>query len=1071
MTANDNIVRSAAIAAVFALALSGAADAQFKFNGLRRAPRRQDSQEQPSAQPSRRTSLLSRQPAGSSEAAAEPLNADAGGAASSGEAPALNWDAAPVDIVLQAYGERIGKTILKDPQVPAATITLKSRAGQKLTNDEYLEAIEVILEMNQIHLEPYGENFIRAIPRKSVRKDGIPLYMDVDSMEIDAKSGRINDGKVISLMITFSNIGTEEAQKALEGFKSDSGILLVFERTNSILATDTKQNIDRMVQIVKAIDIATPVTEVVEYIQIKYASANDVKQVIDNIVAESMKEQEKSGKAAAAPRVQPQPVQQIGPPRLRRLGGQQTAQTPVNQESLVMSISDADRGMIRGKVVTIADERSNKILIITSQVNMKFFKDVIAALDVETTPDVQVKVYRLKYAEAEDVADMINDLIGNSASSKSSGSANQNQNARQGTSGSVTRNTVNSRGSVNQRSGDRKVGELNKDNVTVLADKRINGIVVMARTEDIPTLEQIIESMDIKLSQVLIETVIIEVMLGDGIETGMDWVQKGRREAQVEEQAKNSLGQQLFYKTRTITKSDGTESSTSILSDPVPAGYERTYRTTADDKGVYSEIKETASEVAAMIHRNVVERDGIANNYYGATAVGLAGGAGNGAAAYGIAAGTEAASNVFSHAFNFIFDSDELGLSAILQATKSDSRSKYVASPIVMTLDNKEAIVNATRMKYLLKGFTSSGNSYSTIAVPDYEQKELGIELKITPKINPNGTVMLTVEEKYTQVGADQTIQYASSNGGTGTGSALQPVQVPTTITREMSADVLLENNQTVVFGGLTETTVSESEAGIPFLQDIPFIGKWLFSKVKQNEDRVELLVFMTPYVLNDAEAAQAEAIRRKKTLSDPRPWEDNGWSKSELADPVSRREQMRRFREEWKKQDEERQTKIAIEKAKVERAKKLKEMSQAERDVWLKMHKEELEEEQQKELEEKMLDKDSQEELRKLAEKVRANRLEDAEKIIKKAEKEIATENERARLAAESKPDDGSSVPKAVKDESLTEIKPDSKPTEVKPAEVKPVETKPSTEAKPVVGAKPVEAKPAEEVKPAGGN
>ena len=57
-------------------------------------------------------------------------------AKSSADAPAFNWDAAPVDIVLQAYGERTGKTILKDPGVPAATITLKSREGQKLTNEE-----------------------------------------------------------------------------------------------------------------------------------------------------------------------------------------------------------------------------------------------------------------------------------------------------------------------------------------------------------------------------------------------------------------------------------------------------------------------------------------------------------------------------------------------------------------------------------------------------------------------------------------------------------------------------------------------------------------------------------------------------------------------------------------------------------------------------------------------------------------------------------------------------------------------------------------------------------------------
>ena len=338
-------------------------------------------------------------------------------------------------------------------------------------------------------------------------------------------------------------------------------------------------------------------------------------------------------------------------------------------------------------------------------------------------------------------------------------------------------------------------------------------------------------------------------------------------------------------------------------------------------------------------------------------------------------------------------------MTAILQATKTDSRSKYIASPVIMTLDNKEAVVNATAMHYLLKGFTSSGNSYSTIAVPDYEQKELGIEIKVTPKINPNGTVMLTVEEKYTQLGPEEAIQYSTGTGGD---AGLRTVAVPTTVTREMSSDVILEDNQTVVFGGLTEKTITESESGIPFLKDIPFIGKWLFGSVNQSESRTELLVFMTPYVLDDAQAAQAEALRRKRTLSDARAWDDNGWSLSELADPVSKKELMRRLKDEWKKQDEERQTRNEIERAKLERAKKLQSMSKEEREMWLKMHKEELEDEAQDELEEKMLDEESQEELKKLAAEVRAKKLAEAEVEIKKMEAETAAENERGKLDAE---------------------------------------------------------------------
>ena len=864
-------------------------------------------------------------------------------------------------MVFTVYQDLIGKTVLKDPQTPAATITLQPKKGQELSDEDKIEAIETVLEMNGIHIEPYGEKFVRALPRKDVRKDGIPLIMDPE-----APLGEST--RVVSLMIPFKNIAIDEAQKALEGFKSNSGILLVFERTNSILVTDTEQIINRMREIAKAIDIASPVQEVVEYIQIKYANANEVKQVIDNIVQESMKEQEKNGKVP-----QNTPVSAQSPAssfRSRLLGGKPNNQpvAPINNASLVMTVSDADRGMIRGKVVTIADERSNKILIITNAQNMKFFKEVIAALDVETTPDTVVKVYRLKYAEAEDVSDMINDLIGNSASSKGS-KGNQNLNAKAGTSGNATRGTQSAaKRPANQRSGDVKAGELNKENTTVLADKRINGLVVMTQKELVPTIEQIIESMDIKLSQVLIETCIIEVTLGDDLSTGMDWVQKGRRATSETRQKTNALGQKLFYKTET-TYDKYLNKTTSITE-------------TTEDTG--TPVMETISGVA---------RDGLLN-HASIGAFGLGGGSSGGQEAYSVASGI--ATNLLNKSFSFVFDSDKLGLSAILHASESDSRSKYIASPVIMTLDNKEAVINATAMRYLLKGFTSSGNSYSTIAVPDYEQKELGIEIKVTPKINPNGTVMLTVEEKYTQIGANQTIQYSTGTGGDG---ALKDVPVPTTITREMSSDVLLENNQTVVFAGLTDKTISESESGIPFLKDIPFIGKWLFGTVEQSETRTELLVFMTPYVLDDAQSAQAEALRRKKTMSDSRPWDDNGWSLSPLADPVSKKELLRRLKDEAAKQDEERKSKIATEKWKVERAKRLKEMSVEERAMWLKMHKEELDEEAQEELEEKMLDKDSQEELRKLADQVRKQKLGEAEEELKKNDEKVSSPNELEKI------------------------------------------------------------------------
>lgn len=764
------------------------------------------------------------------------------------EAPALNWDAAPVDLVLQTYGEQVGKTILKDPQVPNANITLKSREGQKLSVDEYLEAIEVVLEMNGIHLEPYGESFIRALPRREVRKEGIPLFMDPVAAELDR-----NPGVVVSVMINFKNISYEEAQKALEGFKSNNGILLCFERTNSILVTDTKHNISRMMEIAKSIDVATPVTENVFVRQIQNANAADIQKALQTIVEDSQKELEKAGKGVQNAANNSSSSSSTGRNLLNRNKKDEPA-APVSNESLIMNVSDADRGMIRGKVLILSDERSNKLIIVTSKANMDFFDNVISQLDVETTPDVKVEVIRLKYADAEDVADMINDLIGNTSSSSSKN--NQNQNAKAGTSGNLSTKTTKpaANNSASASNGESKAGELTKENVTILADKRINGLVIMARAADMPVLKQIISSMDVKLSQVLIETVIIEVGLGDDLETGIDWV-------------KGLKGKDKDGFTEAISGGGGSNSALN-----------------ATTNGIVSISKKA---LPAM------------------------GGSGLSYAIY----------------------EKGMDLSAVIKASKSDSKAKYLASPVVMTVDNKEANIEAIESRKFYSGSTTSSGSYNNSVSYNYSDKDLGIKIKVKPKINPNGTVMLEVEEEYSQLGAGQVVLVSSKDGSP------SRENIDTSLTRKMSADVILDNSQTVILGGLSETSVSEKETGIPILKDIPYIGKWLFGSVVQSEARKELIVFMTPYVIEDPETAQREAARRKSVLSDANAWDDRGWSKSELADPVSTKELLRRQGEEWKKQDEEHNAARQLDKAKLERAKELEERAkkEAEEDAKLK--------------------------------------------------------------------------------------------------------------------------------------
>ena len=822
--------------------------------------------------------------------------------------PMLNFENAPLDLVLMQYASLSEKVLLPAPNLPKTQITLTSN-GLELDKESYLLAIEAALVMNGVVIEPFDKHFLRAFERKSVRTQGIRTLMNVSTNGLPEK------GRVISQLIRLDHITAAEAQEALKGFMDEKGQFQVFERNNAILVTDTQENVNRMLEIIKELDVPNPVLEEVYVHEVKFAVASEIKARLEEIVTASEKDTQKAaasvkssgGPGFSRPTAPPQPNRLLN---LNNRPGMNKPEQPVNTPNAVLTaaISDADRGMIRGKVLIVADDRSNKLIVITSKTNWNFFKRIIESLDVETEPDETVKVHQLKHAEAEEVASMLNDLIGSSTTQ-----SKNNQNANANRAGAATRNlTQGARPGftpprpTTPSAANSNLGALNKDTVKILADKRLNAIVVKARKEDMNLILHVIEDMDIKLSQVLLETVIIQVELGDDLQTGVDWVQRGRQRTTQQVQATDSSGRKLFWEE--VTDESGATST----------------RQTTEDTG--NPVMKTITKLT---------RDGFYNN----GSYMLGGGGGSGTSMLGTlmnaavnASTNEAvltAANPIGGGVNYLLKSDKLNIASIIQAAKSDSRSKVLASPVLMTLDNKEATIEATDMIYLFSGYQYSGSTYSGTQVRNYEKRDIGLTVKVTPHINKNGTVMLKIEEKFETQGADQNVP--NESGGTD--------PYATVTTRKMSSEVTVENLQTIMMGGLTKKSNVQSVSGIPLLKDIPWIGKWLFGSVSIKESRSELLVFITPYVLDDAAASQAEALRRKKVLSTTRPWDDNGWSLSALADPVTKKEQLRRQALEWAEQDEEHATGKKLEEAKEKRIKDIEEKTEKERREWAEKH------------------------------------------------------------------------------------------------------------------------------------
>jgi general secretion pathway protein D len=219
----------------------------------------------------------------------------------------------------------------------------------------------------------------------------------------------------------------------------------------------------------------------------------------------------------------------------------------------------------------------------------------------------------------------------------------------------------------------------------------------------------------------------------------------------------------------------------------------------------------------------------------------------------------------------------------IVKASGSDGKSKVLSSPILMTQDNKEATIKATELKYLYKGQKWSGASTDVGGqyVDDVDQKEVGLTVTVTPRINEKKMVVLTVKE---------TFQEAIEEGQTINGTTW-----PSITSRELSADIAVQSGETVILGGLVRSKKGSSKSGIPILSSLPYIG-WLFGTSTRSEDRSELLVFLTPYVLDNSKDLMDEAKRRRDYIDAKGMWTE-GWSKSKLAEKTPELTQQARER------------------------------------------------------------------------------------------------------------------------------------------------------------------------------
>jgi general secretion pathway protein D len=472
------------------------------------------------------------------------------------------------------------------------------------------------------------------------------------------------------------------------------------------------------------------------------------------------------------------------------------------------------------KVNSIIPIDSNGILVIRDYAeNVKRMLEMISMIDVNVPLEYTNEVIPIKYAQAQDIASALNTLGGQGSSTvsfgssstpssisgvgggragggagggtssfgSSSGLGSSSYNNGQSGGGTTTPNGTPTAGStfqqrlmniINRASSPSTGGGGGQSTIQVfgqakiIADERSNSLLVFATRQDMDAIKHVISQLDVLLSQVLIESVIIDYSLGPN------------------------------------TFSFGLSAAQSP----------QTYSTSLPAAGA-----------------------GGINN--GQTFLGLIG-----SAVSGITNSSTPFGNNLPGGLSY-FGNIGPHWDVALQAAASDSHATIVQRPSIMTSQAKPAQFFVGNTVPYING-TTYGGAYGNQS--SYSQLSVGVELDVTPFINPEGLVVMDINQEIDALNGFTTI--------TGVGN------IPNTIKRTLSSEVAVRNRDTIMLGGFIENDKSTSRSGIPLLMNIPLLGN-LFTSRNDSKQREELIVMMRPTVLKTPEIAASETITQQQAL------------------------------------------------------------------------------------------------------------------------------------------------------------------------------------------------------------
>jgi len=679
----------------------------------------------------------------------------------------IDFRQANLEEVVKFFSGMMNKNFIIADSIQAnKTITIIS--PEDVTLGEAYRAFLAALEMNGLTLVQMG-GFSKIVQAQNAISEPSRTYDEDDRIP--------NEARMVTAIIPIKNADTERIREVIGNFTSQHATVITHD--NSLILSENAANVRRIRQLVERLDKGDTGEQVFVY-KIRYAEAKKVSEKLREIF------QQEDGQGGG---------------NRRRNKNDDSDQQEGNGQNFNVDVSQL-----------IADERTNQLIIATSQRSFEKVKEMIKLLDVPTEAGGgQVHVKFLEYASAEELASTLSSLV----------SSNQQNNQQQRRRRARARNNENNEDGGNEQT----VAALLQGDVQITAYKPNNALIVTAAPKDYVALEQVIDTLDKPRKQVYVEAVIMEVSLdtdrtlGLGVNTGIGKDFQGLiPDSAVESGAVDDtngliVGQSNFPGLQGLTNAiSGTGGAIGLLGPLVqipgtqislPA-FALLLQATQTDNSV--NILSTPSiltldnkEAEIMVGEQVPIQRGISGGGGGLGGLGS------------LAAG-----------------------SALGQSQNQRGRNNR---------QNQQGGLGGLGGLAGGLGGGLGGLGGGLISPIDY--KDVGLTLRIKPQVN---------DSRYVRLEVDQEVSDIKGAGGSNL--------TPTTTRRNAKTTVLVKDQSTVVIGGLMRDVENKTTEKVPFLGDIPLVGV-LFRKTSTITTKQNLVLMLTPYII-ESESDLQKIYRRK---------------------------------------------------------------------------------------------------------------------------------------------------------------------------------------------------------------